>query len=344
MTEHFKHLPISALVPDPDQPRIELESENDSATGANTLQGLAASIREVGMLQPIRVRQVDSQHFMVISGHRRFEAARLLGLVEVPCLVIEQRHDDEHRLVSQVIENLQRKAMKASELAMAVQALEQKGNSNEDIATRLGIQSSQVTLLLNLLKLEGATKSAFERGRIDSPRAAYELTKLPLALQERLIAQADTADKVITQRDVREARQQFQKRMSKNRHPYEGPMLSRAEFVGLTQCLADGVRDNYDPIRDRETIFGTDWHNVDNARLANFGAVMAQSDAGNSTPDSLQAAASDDVVHVPAFTLTTAQVIRLAKFFGWGESGFAGEDEFSDGSLGESIAEKLQTL
>ena len=344
MTEHFKHLPISTLVPDPDQPRIELESENDSATGANTLQGMAASIREVGMLQPIRVRQVDSLHFMVISGHRRLEAARLLDLAEVPCLVIEQGQDAEHRLVSQVIENLQRKAMKASELAMAVQALVQRGNSNDEVAKRLGIQNSQVTLLLNLSKLEGATKSAFERGRIDSPRAAYELTKLPVAVQERVIAEADTAGKVITQREVREVRHQFQKRMSKNRHPYEGPMLSRADFVELTQCLADDVRDNYDPIRDREAIFGTDWHNVDNARLELFGAVMTRSNASDSTSNSLQAAESEVLVRVPAFTLTKAQLIRMAKFFGWGESGFADEDELYDGRLAESIVEKLQTL
>ena len=295
------------------------------------------------MLQPIRVRQVGDQ-FMVISGHRRLEAARLVGLADVPCLVIEQGHDDEHRLVSQVIENLQRKAMKASELAMAVQTLVQRGSSNDEVAKRLGIQNSQVTLLLNLLKLEGVTKSAFERGRIESPRAAYELAKLPVALQEQVIAEADVEGKVITQREVRDVRHQFQKRMSKNRHPYEGPMLSRAEFVVLTQCLADGVKDSYDPVPDREAIFGTDWPNVDNARLANFGAVMAQSDAGHSTPDNLQAATNDDLVHVPTFTLTRKQVTRLATLFGWGESGFAGEDEFSDGSLGESIAEKLQTL
>lgn len=344
MSESFKHLPISALVPDPDQPRIELESENDSATGANTLQGLASSIREVGMLQPIRVRPVGSMQFMVISGHRRLEAARLLGLEEVPCLVIEQGHGDEHRLVSQVIENLQRKAMKASELAMAVQALVQRGNSNDEVAKRLGIQNSQVTLLLNLLKLEGTTKSAFERGRIDSPRAAYELTKLPVAVQEQVIAEADAAGKVITQREVREFRQQFQKRVSKNRHPYEGPMLSRAEFVELTQCLADGVRDNYDPIRDREAIFGSDWHNVDNGRLVDTSAWSSQPSANPATPQSSQTALSDDLVHVPAFSVTRAQVFRMAKLFGWGDSGFAGEDEFADGGLGESIAEKLRSL
>lgn len=344
MSESFKHLPISALVPDPNQPRIELESENYSATGANTLQGLASSIREVGMLQPIRVRPVGNMQFMVISGHRRLEAARLLSLEEVPCLVIEQGHDDEHRLVSQVIENLQRKAMKASELAMAVQALVQRGNSNDEVARRLGIQNSQVTLLLNLLKLEGATKSAFERGRIDSPRAAYELTKLPVAVQEQVIAEADATGKVITQREVREVRQQFQKRVSKNRHPYEGPMLSRAEFVELTQCLADGVRDNYDPMRDREAIFGSDWHNVDNGRLVDMSAWSSQPTANPTTPHSSQAAPSDDLVHVPAFSVTRAQVFRMAKLFGWGDSAFADEDEFADGRLGESIAEKLRSL
>lgn len=258
MSEQFSLLSLDSLQPDPHQPRREMESENHSVTEAHTLQGLANSIREVGILQPIRVRP-QGAGYVIVSGQRRYEAARMLGLQEVPCLIIDKPQDSAQTLVAQVTENLQRKAMTATELALAVQTLTQAGQSQDVVAKKLGIQSSQVTLLLNLLTLSGPVKSAFERGRVESPRAAYDLNKLPPALQEQLIVEAEHKDRVVTQRDVREAKQLYAQRLSQVRHRFEVPAISSEEYEALTSCLNDGVFDAYDPTADRFAVFGDDW-------------------------------------------------------------------------------------
>lgn len=258
MSEQFSLLALDSLQPDPHQPRREMESENHSVTEAHTLQGLANSIREVGILQPIRVRP-QGAGYVIVSGQRRYEAARMLGLQEVPCLIIDKPQDSAQTLVAQVTENLQRKAMTATELALAVQTLTQAGQSQDVVAKKLGIQSSQVTLLLNLLTLSGPVKSAFERGRVESPRAAYDLNKLPPALQEQLIVEAEHKDRVVTQRDVREAKQLYAQRLSQVRHRYEVPAISSEEYEALTSSMNDGVFDAYDPTADRFAVFGDDW-------------------------------------------------------------------------------------
>lgn len=338
MIEHFKRLPLKALRPDPNQPRRELESEDTSVTEANTLQGLAASIQEVGMLQPIRVREIAPGDYMIVSGQRRYEAARMLGLVDVPCIVTEATQDDQLRLISQVTENLQRKAMKASELALAVQALVQAGNSHDEVAKRLGIQNSQVTLLLNLLVLGGAAKTAFEQGRVESTRAAYDLNRLPPAIQEQLVIQAEEKDRVITQRDVRDARQQYKAKSEQMRHRYEAPPLTKEEFDAITQCLADGVDDNYDPFGDRDEVFGPRWRDLEALReerqrfdpAGGFAAIDAAE-----VLDQLQ-------VRVPTFALSVEQVQRLAETLGWNwPAPIASEKEIESGELGRRVAQML---
>jgi ParB family chromosome partitioning protein len=164
-----------------------------------------------------------------VSGQRRYEAAKMLGLGSVPCLVVDVPDDDSHTLVSQVTENLQRKAMTATELALAVQSLVQSGETQDGVARKLGIQPSQVTLLLNLLVLSGPVKAAFARGRIESPRAAYDLNKLPPALQEQLIGESEQKNRIVTQRDVREVKQMHAKKLSQVRHRYEAPVVTAQE-------------------------------------------------------------------------------------------------------------------
>ena len=115
MGDTFLNLPLSSLSPDPQQPRRELENDSATVTAAHTLQGLANSIREVGILQPIRVRvlvELDDAgepvpaaaggdfHYQIVSGQRRYEAAKMLGLATVPCLVIDAPDDASHTLVS----------------------------------------------------------------------------------------------------------------------------------------------------------------------------------------------------------------------------------------------------
>jgi ParB family chromosome partitioning protein len=304
MSDQFLTLPLAWLSPDPHQPRTELESDNPSVTEAATLQGLANSIEEVGILQPIRVHALPSldgtTRYTIVSGQRRFEAARMVGLETVPCLVVDVPQDSARTLVSQVTENLQRKAMTATELALAVQSLVQLGTKQEDVARKLGIQPSQVTLLLNLLVLSGPVKTAFARGRIESPRAAYDLNKLPPALQEQLIAESEQKGRIVTQRDVREVKQLRAKQLSKVSHRYEAPVVTLQEYQAFMDCLKDGVADHYDPMPDRDAVFGVDWREIE-ARQAG----AAQTD----TVDAQR-------VRVPGFTLTHDQAASLFALLG----------------------------
>ena len=334
MSDQFLTLPLIALSPDPHQPRRELENDSASVTEAHTLQGLANSIREVGILQPIRVRavvQVDADtgnaggetRYTIVSGQRRYEAAKMLGLTSVPCLVIDDPVDASHTLVSQVTENLQRKAMTAGELALAVQSLVQSGATQEAVARKLGIQSSQVSLLLNLLVLSGPVKVAFERGRIESPRAAYDLNKLPPQLQEQLIGEAEHKGRIVTQRDVREVKQLYAQKLSQVRHRYEVPAVTKEEYAAFTECLMDGVQDHYDPTEDRFAVFGPDWPQWETRQTGVvWGAGGTEKNnpghngaTGQPTPND-----ADTVdalrVRVPGFSLTREQVLRLYQRLG----------------------------
>ena len=346
MADQFLTLPLASLSPDPHQPRRELENDSDSVTEAHTLQGLANSIAEVGILQPIRVRAVanvgSAPRYQIVSGQRRFEAARMLGLRAVPCLVIDEPASASHTLVAQVTENLQRKAMTASELAVAVQTLVASGATQDEVARKLGIQSSQVTLLLNLLVLTGPVKVAFERGRIESPRAAYDLNKLPPALQEQLIGEAEVRGRVVTQRDVREVKQLHAQKLAQVRHRFEVPAVSIEEFEAFSRCLDDGVQDHYDPTDDRYALFGPDWPELEARQI---GVVWR---GGTGTAPPAPAAATDTVdalrVRVPGFTLTRDQVARLYALLGDKDAGMGMEGSVPAAEPGKELGKDLARL
>jgi len=332
MSDQFLTLPLASLSPDPHQPRRELENDSAGVTEAHTLQGLANSIREVGILQPLRVRADDSVNgearYTIVSGQRRFEAAKMLGLTSVPCLLIDEPRDDSHTLVSQVTENLQRKAMTASELALAVQSLVQSGATQEAVAHKLGIQSSQVSLLLNLLVLSGPVKVAFERGRIESPRAAYDLNKLPPQLQEQLIGEAEQKGRIVTQRDVREVKQLYAQKLCQVRHRYEVPAVTKEEYHAFTECLMDGVQDHYDPTDDRFAVFGPDWPQWETRQTGvvwgaagGGGLAGAENHPSHGCATDQQALMDPETldalrVRVPGFALTWKQALQLYQRLG----------------------------
>ncbi len=311
MSERYLTLPVASLAPDPQQPRKELENDSGTVNEATTLQGLANSISEVGILQPIRVRPVGSAgagaaQYTIVSGQRRYEAAKMLGMESVPCLVIDDPVDASHTLVSQVAENLQRKSMTASELAIAVQTLTQSGATQEEVATKLGIQASQVSLLLNLLVLAGPVKLAFERGRIESPRAAYDLNRLPVQLQAQLIDEAEQNGRILTQRDVREVKLMHAQRLSAVRNRYEAPNLTSAEYQAFIECLPERNEDHYDPSDDRNAMFGPGWTRLHEAQtnVQGFADSAVKPCNAADTVDALR-------VRVPGFTLTRDQAERL---------------------------------
>lgn len=138
-------IPVSQIVEDPDQPRREMDTES--------LQGLADSLRQHGMLQPIVVKPLHHVNmYQIVVGERRWRAAQLAGLYEIPCIVREV--DAEEALTDQLIENLQREDLKPLDRARALQMAKTRlGLSNRDLAGRLGISERMVAYMLELLEL-----------------------------------------------------------------------------------------------------------------------------------------------------------------------------------------------
>ena len=133
-------IPLSMIEPNGEQPR----------TNMGNIEELAASIREKGVLEPILVRSVGSNQYEIISGERRFRAASLAGLDEIPAIELEA--DDQETLEIALIENIQRKDLTAFEEAEGFQLLQQKfGYTHEKISQVIGKSRTTITetLMIN---------------------------------------------------------------------------------------------------------------------------------------------------------------------------------------------------
>lgn len=136
-------LPIEAIIPNPEQPRRHFDQEQ--------LEELAASIQEMGILQPLSVRRRDGQ-WELVAGERRLRAAKLAGLTQVPCLSIAV--DDRASSLLALVENLQRRDLDFWEEALALRRLIDEWQlSQEECAKRIGKSQSAVANKLRLLKL-----------------------------------------------------------------------------------------------------------------------------------------------------------------------------------------------
>lgn len=139
---------LSRIVEDPDQPRRALDEEN--------LRGLADSIRQHGVLNPITVAPLGGvDGFRIVTGERRWRAAQIAGLYDIPCIVREGAVVDAgERTTEQLVENLQREELAPLDRANAIQALKERlGATNREIAGRLGVSERSVGYLLDLLAL-----------------------------------------------------------------------------------------------------------------------------------------------------------------------------------------------
>ena len=160
-------LPIDALRPNPNQPRIEFDEAS--------LRSLSDSIRRYGILQPLTVRRTD-EGYELIAGERRLRAAKIAGLREVPCLLA--RSSEEESALLALIENLQRRDLHYLEEAAAIaQLIAAYGLSQEQAAEKLGKSQSAVANKLRLLRLSpDCTRLLREKGL--SERHARALLRL----------------------------------------------------------------------------------------------------------------------------------------------------------------------
>ena len=169
------YLPISQVESCSSQPRKLFDEE--------ALAELADSIREHGVIQPLTVRKLSSGYYQIIAGERRWRAARMAGLSEVPAVVIEA--DDQKAAELALVENLQREDLNPMEEAAGYQSLIQIYHmTQEDAARRVGKSRSAVANAMRLLSLQGDVRKLVEEGTLSAGHARALLPLSP-ALQAK---------------------------------------------------------------------------------------------------------------------------------------------------------------
>lgn len=170
-------VPLDAISPNPRQPRTEFDED--------ALEELAASIREVGVLQPIVVRPVGGDRFELVMGERRWRASRLAELTEVPAVV--RRTADDDLLREALLENVHRSQLNPLEEAAAYsQLLTDFGCTHEELASRLGSSRSHVTNTMRLLGLSPVVQRRVAAGVLSAGHARALLSLEDPAAQDAL--------------------------------------------------------------------------------------------------------------------------------------------------------------
>ena len=163
----YQLLPIYKVEPNPDQPRQDFDEAE--------LQALADSIAVHGILQPLTVRETGSGYYQIIAGERRWRAARLAELNEVPVVVIEA--DDKKAMELALIENLQRQDLNPVEEALGYQSLiEEYGLTQEEAAAQVGKSRPAVANALRLLGLCPEVLERLRKGELSAGHARAVLT------------------------------------------------------------------------------------------------------------------------------------------------------------------------
>jgi ParB family chromosome partitioning protein len=183
MDSALRVVPISHIKPNAFQPRSHFDEESMSA--------LAASIREVGLLQPVLVREVEGEEesYELIAGERRWRAARRAGLQTISVLV-QPDTGDVTSLEQALVENLHREDLNALEEAAAYQQLiDEFGLTHEQVATRMGKGRATVTNTLRLLQLPAGAQRALSERTISAGHARALLGTPDRTLQDKLVEQ-----------------------------------------------------------------------------------------------------------------------------------------------------------
>ena len=228
----YQKLPIYKVEPNPDQPRQDFDEEE--------LQALADSIEEHGIIQPLTVRELSSGYYQIIAGERRWRAARLAKLQEIPVVIIEA--DDKKAMELALIENLQRQDLNPIEEALGYRSLmEDFGLTQEDTAKQVGKSRPAVANALRLLALAPAV---LEKVRDGSLSAGHARAVLSLKNEKK---QLEAAQKIIALGlSVRQA-ELLCKNMSKEAAPAKEEPVLKVNYVAecekqLSKHLGRGVK------------------------------------------------------------------------------------------------------
>ena len=209
-------LPLQKVEPNPNQPRHRFDEEE--------LQALADSISEHGILQPLAVRKMEGGFYQIIAGERRWRAARLAGLQEVPVVVVEA--DDKTVMELALIENLQRQDLNPMEEAEGYRVLtEEYGLTQEEAAARVGKSRPAVANALRLLALPDEVRELVEKGELSAGHARAILS-LPTKAKQKTAAQRILALRL----SVRQAEAMCKRLAAEEKKP-EPPKHTGVDYV-----------------------------------------------------------------------------------------------------------------
>ena len=178
----INEIPLSQIEANPNQPRREFDAE--------ALQELANSIRELGIITPITLRQVDTSRFQIIAGERRWRASQMVGLQTIPAYI--RTINDENVMEMALVENIQREDLNAIEIALAYQHLmDSTGMTQEKVSERVGKSRTAVANYLRLLKLPAQVQMALQNKSIDMGHARALLALDSPAMQIKLFKEVE---------------------------------------------------------------------------------------------------------------------------------------------------------
>ena len=214
-TSGMRDIEITAIDPNPHQPRVHFDED--------TLSELAASIRAIGLLQPVLVRPAKDGRYELIAGERRWRAATRAGLRSIPAII--RITDDVSSVEQALVENLHRQDLTPLEEAAAYQQLLDDFNlTHENIAKKVGKSRSAITNSVRLLALPAAIQELLANGRLSAGHAKALLGTPDRAFQEQLARQA--ADDNWTVRAIEDAVRDHQRPMNSTKVVGQKPSTS----------------------------------------------------------------------------------------------------------------------
>jgi len=180
----INEIELSKIEPNPNQPRTIFEDD--------ALDELATSIRTYGIIQPITLKEIDSDKYMIVAGERRYRAALKAGLEQIPAYI--KTAADENIAEIALIENIQREDLNAIEIALAYQRLiDSNGFTQEQLSERVGKKRTTIANYLRLLKLPAEIQVGLKNKRIDMGHARALISlddpEVQLAIYEQIIVQ-----------------------------------------------------------------------------------------------------------------------------------------------------------
>lgn len=173
----ISEVPLDQIEANPNQPRREFDEE--------AMQELANSIKQIGIIQPITLRQLADDRFQIIAGERRWRASVLAGLTAIPAYI--RTIKDENIMEMALVENIQREDLNAIEIALAYEHLmANPGMTQERVSERVGKSRTAITNYLRLLKLPAQVQMALQKKEIDMGHARALLALDSPSLQIKL--------------------------------------------------------------------------------------------------------------------------------------------------------------